>query len=62
VEAVALIRRVFLRGVPKMNDRSLEQRINVNFFVKFGKNSSVTCAMLSKACGGEAMKNSSVFE
>jgi hypothetical protein len=45
-----------------MNDRSLEQRINIKFYVKLGKHASETCAMLSEAYGGEAMKKSSVFE
>jgi hypothetical protein len=30
--------------------------------VKLGQNASDTCAMLSEAYGGEATKNSSVFE
>jgi hypothetical protein len=30
--------------------------------MKLGKNASDICAMLSEACGGEAMKNSSIFE
>jgi hypothetical protein len=45
-----------------MSNRFLEQRINIKFCVKLGKNASDTCAVLSKAFGGEAMKKSSVFE
>jgi hypothetical protein len=45
-----------------MNDRFLEQGIDIKFRVKFGKNASDTCAMLSETYGGEAMKESSVFE
>jgi hypothetical protein len=45
-----------------MGDRSLDQRINIEFCVALKKNASDTCAMLSGACGGEAMKKSSVFE
>jgi hypothetical protein len=40
----------------------LEQRINIKFCVKFGKNASDIWATLSKAFGGEAMKKSSVFD
>jgi hypothetical protein len=39
-----------------MSNRFLEQRINLRFFVKLGKNASDTCAMLSEVCGGEAVK------
>jgi hypothetical protein len=53
--------RVFLRLVKKMSYRFLEQRINIKFCAKLGKNASYTCAMLSEACGREAMKKSSVF-
>jgi hypothetical protein len=35
----------------------LEQQINIKFCVKLGKNATDTCAMLSKAYGGEAMKS-----
>jgi hypothetical protein len=49
---------MFLRLVAKMSDRFLEQRINVKFGVKLGRNASDTCAMLSEAYGGEAMKES----
>jgi hypothetical protein len=45
-----------------MSDRFLEQRIDIKFCVKLGKNASDTCAMLSDAYGGEAMKMSSVSE
>jgi len=54
--------RVFLRLVAKMSDKFSEQRINVKFCVKLGKNVRGTCAMLSEANGGEAMKKSSVFK
>jgi hypothetical protein len=53
---------VFLRLVVKMSDRFLEQRINIKFCVKLGNNSSGTSTMLSEAYGGEAIKNSSVFQ
>jgi hypothetical protein len=49
---------VFLCLVAQMSDRFLEQRINIKFSVKFGKNASDTCAMLSAAYEGEDMKNS----
>jgi hypothetical protein len=58
MEVVALIRRVFLHLIPKISDRFLEQRNNHQFCVKLGKSSSDTCAMLSDAHGGEAVKNS----
>jgi hypothetical protein len=45
-----------------MGDRFLEHRIDIKFCTKLGKNASDTCALLSEASGGEAMKNSSVFE
>jgi hypothetical protein len=45
-----------------MSDRFLEQRVNVKFPVKLENNASDTCAMLSEVYGGEAMKESSVFE
>jgi hypothetical protein len=45
-----------------MSDRFLEQRTNIKFCVKLGKNASDTCAMLSEAYGGEAMKKSSAFD
>jgi len=47
---------VVLRRAVKMSDRFLEQRIDIKFCVKLGKNASDTCAMLSKAYGGEAVK------
>jgi hypothetical protein len=40
----------------------LEQQINIQFYVKLGKNASNTCAVLSEAYGGEAMKKWSVSE
>jgi hypothetical protein len=45
-----------------MSDWLLEQRIDIKFCVKLGRNASDTCAMLSKDNGGKAMKNSHVFE
>jgi len=44
-----------------MSDRFLEQRINIKFCVKLQKNASDTCAMLSEAYGGDAMRKSNVF-
>jgi hypothetical protein len=49
---------VFLRLVAKMSDWFLEQRINIKFCVKFGKNATEICAVLSEASGGEAKKKS----
>jgi len=43
-------------------DPFLEERINIKFCLKLRKNANDSCAMLSEAYGGEAMKNSSVFE
>jgi hypothetical protein len=51
---------VFVRLVTKMSDQFLEQQII--FCVKLGKNASDTCAMLSEAYGGEALRKSNVFE
>jgi hypothetical protein len=62
VEEVALIRRVFVSLVTKMMDRFLEQQINIKFCNKLENNASSICAVFSKADGGGAMKNSSVFE
>jgi hypothetical protein len=62
VEVVELIRRVSKsRGKKKKKNERLvlEQRINIHFCVKPGKNASDPCAMLSDAYGGgggEAMK------
>jgi uncharacterized metal-binding protein len=53
---------VFLRLVTKMSDRFLEQWINIKFCIKLGDNASATCALLSEAYEGEAMKMSYVFE
>jgi hypothetical protein len=44
-----------------MSDQFLEQQININYFVKWGKNASDTCAMVSEAYGGEAMKKVKCF-
>jgi hypothetical protein len=46
-----LIRCVFLCPITKMSDQFLEQRSNIKFSVKLGKNASDTCAMLSEAYG-----------
>jgi hypothetical protein len=55
---------VFLRFVAKVSDRFLEQRINVKFCVKLGRNANDICAVLSEfnGGGGEAMKKSNVFD
>jgi hypothetical protein len=45
-----------------MNDKNLEQRINVKFCVKIGKSASETLALLILAYGEYAMKESSVSE
>ena len=45
-----------------MNDKNLEQRINIKFCVKIGKSASETLALLTVAYGEYAMKKSSVFE
>jgi hypothetical protein len=37
-------------------------RLNIKFCLKLGKIASGTCAMLSEAYGGEAMKESRLFE
>jgi hypothetical protein len=44
-----------------VSDRFLEQRINIKFCVKLGKNASDTFEMLSVAYGGEAVKKSSTL-
>jgi hypothetical protein len=43
------------------NNLFAEQRINIKFCVKLGKNTSDTCAILSEAYGVEALKNLCVF-
>jgi hypothetical protein len=53
---------VFLRLLTKKNDRFLEQRMNIKFYVKLRRNESHACPILSEAYGGEAMINSSVVE
>jgi len=45
-----------------MNDKNLEQRIDMKFCVKIGKSASETLALLTVAYGEYAMKKSSVFE
>jgi hypothetical protein len=44
-----------------MSDRFLEQRINISFCVKLGKNASDTYTMLYEAYEVKTMKNSSAF-
>jgi hypothetical protein len=46
----------------KMSDRLLEQRINIKFCAKLGKNASETLQMLTEAYGADAIKKSSVSE
>ena len=46
----------------KMNDKNLEQQINIKFCVKIGKSANETLALLRVAYGEYAMKKSSVFE
>jgi hypothetical protein len=53
---------VFISLVVKTSDRFLEQEFNIKFCVKLGNNASDTCAMLSGAYGGEAMKKPSFSE
>jgi hypothetical protein len=52
---------MFLCIIAKMNNQTLKQQINIKFCVKLGENASDTCAMLSKAYGGETTKKSSVL-
>jgi hypothetical protein len=42
--------------------KNLEQRINMQFCVEFGKTASGRLALLTLACGEFAMKKWSVFE
>jgi hypothetical protein len=44
-----------------MSCQFLKQRIDIKLCVKSEKNATDTCAMLSEAYGGEAVKNLSVF-
>jgi hypothetical protein len=53
--------RVFLCLVAKMSDRFLDQRIDVKFCAKLGKNKSETCTVLSEVCQNEVMEKSSAF-
>jgi len=53
---------VFLHLITKLGDQFLEQQLNIKFCEKLGKNVSNTCALLSKAYEGEAMKKADVFE
>jgi hypothetical protein len=45
-----------------MNDKNLEQWINIKFCVQVGKSASETLALFTVAYGEYAMKKSSVFE
>jgi len=45
-----------------MNDKNLEQRINVTFCVKIGKSASEALALSTVAYGEYVMKKSRVFE
>jgi hypothetical protein len=45
-----------------MNDKNLEERINIKFCGKMGKSASETLALLTVAYGEYAMKKSSTFE
>jgi hypothetical protein len=47
---------VCLHLVAKMSDRFLEQRINIKFCVKLGKNAKDIYVMFFEAYGGEVMK------
>jgi len=46
----------------KTNDKNLEQRINIKFYVNIGKSASEMLALLTVAYGEYTMKKSSVFE
>jgi len=46
----------------KMSDKNLEQRINIKFCVKIGKNASETLALLTVAYSEHAMMKLCVFE
>jgi hypothetical protein len=61
VEVVALIRRVFLHLIAKMNYWFLEQQINIKFCVKLGKNASDTCTILSPRLMGEKLWRIQLF-
>jgi len=62
VEVVTLIKTCeFLLPVARISHR-LEQRINVKFCVKLGRNASDSCAMISEAYGGEAVESVDCFE
>jgi hypothetical protein len=45
-----------------MSDRYLEQRINIRFCVKLGKNATDIFVVLFEAYGGEAIEKLSVFD
>jgi hypothetical protein len=51
---------VFVRLVAKISDWFLEERINIIFCVKLGKNASDIYVLLFEACGKEYMKKSSI--
>jgi hypothetical protein len=60
VEVLVLIRHVFLHLITKLSYPLLEQQTSIKFCVKFGRDTSDTCALLFEAYGGETMQ--SVFE
>jgi len=41
-----------------MSNWNLEPKIKIKFCVKLGTSANETCAVLSKACGAEAVKKS----
>jgi len=45
-----------------MDDKNLEQRINIKFCVKISKGASETLVLLTVACGEYDMKKLSVLE
>jgi hypothetical protein len=53
--------KMYLYLIAKMPHQFSEQRINIKFCAKLGKNASDTCAVVSDY-GGEIVKKSSVFE
>jgi hypothetical protein len=61
MEVVALIRRVSTSRL-KMGDQFLEQRINIKFCEKLGKNASDTCAVFSEAYGRQTVKKIKWFD
>jgi hypothetical protein len=45
-----------------MGDKNLEQWVNIKFYVKIGRSSNETLALLTLAYGEYAMKKLGVFE